>query len=212
VSTVILSVIPANDKGKTVSPLRLALIIGSTRKGRFGPTVAEWFLGHAQRRGDLAVDVIDLARIPLPVVQQVEPVVNGFYPAPEVVAFAERIGAADAFVVVTPEYNHGYPASLKLAIDSVYTEWNAKPVAFVSYGGLAGGTRAIEQLRQVFAELHAVTIREAICFGMAHQQFGPDGVLRDSGAADMAAKALLDQLVWWAEALREARTKRPYAR
>jgi NAD(P)H-dependent FMN reductase len=190
--------------------LRLGLIIGSTRLGRFGPTVAEWFLGHVRQRADLEVDVMDLAEIPLPTVQQAEPVVFGHYPHPDVVAFAERVGAADGFVVVTPEYNHGYPASLKLAIDSVYTEWNAKPVGFVSYGGLAGGARAIEQLRQVFAEVHAVTIRETICFGMAHQQFDPEGVLRSPDAADNAAKAFLDQLTWWTEALRDARARRAY--
>lgn len=133
--------------------LRLDLIIGSTRLGRFGPTVADWFLGHVRQRADLEVDVMDLAEIPLPTVQQAEPVVFGHYPHPDVVAFAKRIGAADGFVIVTPEYNHGYPASLELAIDSEYTEWNAKPVGFISYGGLAGGARAIEQLRQVFAEI-----------------------------------------------------------
>jgi NAD(P)H-dependent FMN reductase len=172
--------------------------------------VAEWFLGRVRERGDLDVDVLDLAEIPLPTAQQAEPVVFGRYPHPDVVDFARRIGAADGFAVVTPEYNHGYPASLKLAIDSVYTEWHAKPVGFVSYGGLAGGTRAVEQLRQVFAELHAVTIRETICFGMAHQQFGPDGVLRAPEGANMAAKAFLDQLTWWAEALRDARARRAY--
>lgn len=190
--------------------LRLGLIIGSTRLGRFGPTVAEWFLGHARARADLVVDVLDLAEIPLPVVQQAEPVVFGRYPDPDVIAFAERIGPADGFVVVTPEYNHGYPASLKLAIDSVYTEWNAKPIGFISYGGLAGGARAVEQLRQVFAEVHAVTIRETICFSLAHQQFDADGVLRAPEAADAAAKAFLDQLTWWAEALRDARARCAY--
>ncbi|WP_439656023.1 NADPH-dependent FMN reductase [Lentzea sp. HUAS TT2] len=191
-------------------PLHLALIIGSTREGRFGTTVAGWVLEHVQQRGDVTVDVIDLAEVPLPTVQQSVPVITGVYPSPDVQAFAQRIGAADGFVVVTPEYNHGYPASLKLAIDSVYVEWNAKPVAFVSYGGLAGGSRAVEQLRQVFAELHATTIRETICFAMAHSQFGQDGRLLDPDGPDLAAKSLLDQLTWWAGALRDKRAKHAY--
>ena len=76
----------------------------------------------------------------------------------------QRLGQADAFVIVTPEYNHGYPAPLKALIDSSGAEWHAKPVAFVSYGGVSGGLRAVEQLRLVFAELHAVTIRDSVSF------------------------------------------------
>ncbi|KOV87284.1 NADPH-dependent FMN reductase [Nocardia sp. NRRL S-836] len=190
--------------------MKLALIIGSTREGRFGTTVADWILDHVRRREDLSVDVIDLADVPLPTVQQATPVVTGVYPSPDVRAFARRIGEAEGFIVVTPEYNHGYPASLKLAIDSVYVDWNAKPVAFVSYGGLSGGSRAIEQLRQVFAEVHAATIRETVCFAMAHSQFDEHGRLRNPDGPDLAAKSLLDQLTWWAGALRDKRAKHVY--
>ena len=91
----------------------------------------------------------------------------------------QALGLADAFVVVTPEYNHGYPAPLKELIDSVNAEWQAKPVAFVSYGGVSGGLRAVEQLRLVFAELHAVTIRDSVSFPGAWEQFDESGVLRN---------------------------------
>ena len=114
-------------------------------------------------------------------------------------------------MVVTPEYNHGYPASLKQAIDLAMQEWKAKPVAFVSYGGISGGLRAVEQLRQVFAELHAVTIRDTVSFAMAHGRFDSDGGLRDPDAAEAAVKVLLDELLWWGDALRAARAARPYA-
>ena len=100
------------------------------------------------------------------------------YPAERndtVTAFVDRIGGADAFVVVTPEYNHGYPAALKQAIDLPYDEWRAKPVGFVSYGGMAGGLRAVEQLRQVFAELHVVTMRDSVSFHMVGGRFDSDG-------------------------------------
>jgi NAD(P)H-dependent FMN reductase len=113
--------------------------------------------------------------------------------------------------VVTCEYNHGYPASLKAAIDSVFGEWHAKPVAFVSYGGVAGGLRAVEQLRQVFAELHTVTVRETISFHNYHLQFDADGQPIDTAAVETAAKKLIDQVLWWARILKDARAQTPYA-
>lgn len=140
------------------APLQLAVIVGSTREGRLGSTVAEWLVTRAQQRDEVALDVIDLVDVDLPMVYPQEPAAQ---------AYIERIDWADAFVVITPEYNHGYPASLKQAIDLPRDQWRRKPVAFVSYGGAAGGLRAVEQLRQVFAELHAVTIRDSVSFHMA---------------------------------------------
>lgn len=191
-------------------PIRLAVVVGSTRKGRLGLTVAKWFIGQARDHGGLDIDVIDLADTVLPA-ELAGPPKEGVYASPEVDAFASRIAAADAFVVITPEYNRGYPAGLKHAIDSVYSEWNAKPVAFVSHGGFSGGLRAVEQLRQVFVELHAMTIRDGVTFPMAREQFDESGNPRDAESAAVAAKLMIDQLVWWAEALREARAVRPYA-
>lgn len=185
-------------------PLQLAVIIGSTREGRFGPTVARWFVSHAERRADVDVDVIDLADIDLPAVYPARPV-------PSVSAYVARIGRADAFVVVTPEYNHGYPAPLKQAVDLAHREWRAKPVGFVSYGGMAGGLRAVEQLRQVFAELHAVTIRDTVSFHKVFERFDAEGRPVDGDGAAAAATTMLDELVWWARALRTARAASPYA-
>lgn len=185
------------------TPLRVAVIVGSTREGRFGPTVARWFTAQARQRDDMAVDVIDLADAGLPAVFPAEP-------GDAVRAYTRRIDAADAFVVVTPEYNHGYPASLKQAIDLAHDEWHAKPVAFVSYGGMAGGLRSVEQLRQVFAELHATTVRDTVSFHQAWAQFDADGQPRDPASGN-AAKRMLDQLAWWARALRDARARDPYA-
>ena len=113
--------------------------------------------------------------------------------------------------MVTPEYNHGYPASLKQAIDLAHHQWQAKPVAFVSYGGISGGLRAVEQLRQVFAELHATTVRDTVSFHLAHGAFDATGEPVDTTGPATAAKTLLDQLTWWAAALRTARTTHPYA-
>ena len=181
--------------------VHLAVIIGSTRPQRRAPNFARWLSIQLDQRDDVAVDVIDLAEVDLP----------ASLPAgddPPAVGLAQRIDRADAFIVVTPEYNHGYPASLKQAIDVPHREWNAKPVAFVSYGGMSGGIRAVEQLRQVFAELHAVTIRDGVAF--PGSRVDADGVAHDADGAAAAAKVMLDELVWWALALRDARAIRPY--
>ena len=186
------------------TPLRLAIIIGSTRQGRFAPTVATWFADHARGRTDLVVDIIDLAEDRLPDVLSAQP-------APSVAAMSQRLTAADAFVVVTPEYNHSFPASLKNAIDWHFKEWRAKPVGFVSYGGMSGGLRAVEHLRQVFVELHAVTMRDGVSFHGVWGLFDTDGQPKDAAGSRKAATAMLDQLTWWGQALRDARERRPYA-
>lgn len=176
-----------------MDPYRLAIIVGSTREGRFGPTVAAWFAALAADRADLEVELVDLARTPIPGE-----------------AFGSAVGAADAIVVVTPEYNHSFPGPLKTAIDSLRGEWFAKPVAFVAYGGISGGLRAVEPLRGVFAELHAITIRETVSFAMAWEQFDADGNPKEREIVDAAAHRLLDQLRWWADTLRVGRAAAAY--
>jgi NAD(P)H-dependent FMN reductase/rhodanese-related sulfurtransferase len=179
-------------------PLEIAVIVGSTREGRFADTVARWFTDQIRQRSDMLVDVIDLADVGLPAVLP-------RHPPPAVQAYAERVERADGFVVVTPEYNHSFPASLKQAIDAVLTPWRRKPVAFVCYGGVSGGLRAVEQLRPVFAELHATTIRETVSLPMAPMLFDRVGELIDPTGPTAAAKTMLDDLAWWASALRTAR-------
>ncbi|MEV6905822.1 NAD(P)H-dependent oxidoreductase [Amycolatopsis sp. NPDC051071] len=188
--------------------VRVALIIGSARKSRFTTTVATWFGDRLAERQDIEVDVVDLADVSLSAggpSHQPDPA--------DVAALAEtapRLAAADAFVVVTPEYNHSFPAVLKNFIDWHLTEWGAKPVGFVSHGGMSGGLRAVEHLRQVFAELHAVSIRETVSFHGGQATFGPDGVPVDADGCAGAAKLMIDQLLWWALALRDAKAVRPY--
>ncbi|WP_431780927.1 NADPH-dependent FMN reductase [Streptomyces chumphonensis] len=190
--------------------LRLAVITGSVREGRFGPTVTTWFAEQAREHGVFEVDVIDLAAHPLPLVMPSW----GGDTDPETVRhqqeLARRLSEADAFAVVTPEYNHSYPAALKNAIDWFREEWQAKPVGLVSYGGQGGGVRAAEHLRQVFPEMHTLTVRDALSFHNAWDAFGQDGQPKDAEAAARAAKGMLAQLDWWADALREARARRPY--
>ncbi|MER5778571.1 NAD(P)H-dependent oxidoreductase [Streptomyces sp. NPDC002039] len=186
--------------------LRLALVIGSTREGRFGPTVADWFAPIARRHADFDLDVIDVAALDLPDAHPDW----GTEPTPGLAALRARVEAADAYVVLTPEYNHSYPAHLKHFIDLHHSEWRAKPVGFVSYGGQAGGLRAVEHLRQIFAELHCVTVRDVVSFHSAWDHFGEGGRADDPAGAAGAAKVLLDQLAWWGLTLREGRAARPY--
>lgn len=193
-----------------IRPLNIALIIGSVRDGRFGPTVAEWFAGEADRHLGVALDVIDLAEIALPGVLAADDAGPCEMPEP-VRALGERLARADAFVIVTPEYNRSFPASLKTAIDWYVDEWQAKPVGFVSYGGISGGLRAVEHLRQVFAELHAVTVRNTVSFHSCWDRFDDHGRPIDEVGCRAAAESLLDQLTWWARTLRDARAERPYA-
>ncbi|MFH5206657.1 NADPH-dependent FMN reductase [Antrihabitans sp. NCIMB 15449] len=180
--------------------LRLEVIIGSVRAGRKGPKVAEWFLRQASEATEFDVGVLDLATAELP---------DNLVVDAHVEAFRGCLDAADAFVVVTPEYNHGYPGALKTAFDNAKFEWRAKPVGFVSYGGMSGGLRATEQLRLVVAELHMVSIRETVSLHQVRKAFDADGELIDGAAFDAAAR-LLAQLAWWATMLRAARTVEPY--
>ncbi|WP_086770029.1 NADPH-dependent FMN reductase [Streptomyces bobili] len=192
------------------APLRVAVIVGSVREGRQGRAVTDWFLGAADGRDDLSFDVVDLADLDLPLVMPGW----GGTPAPETVAalagVSPRLAAADAFVVVTPEYNHSFPAALKNFVDWHHPEWQAKPVGFVSYGGLAGGIRAVEQLRLVFAELHATTVRDSVSLHGPWSGLGEDGAPRDAAVCEGAAKGMLGQLAWWGRALRTARAAHPY--
>ncbi|GGK64280.1 FMN reductase [Planomonospora parontospora subsp. parontospora] len=169
--------------------------------------MAGWFTARARRRGDLEVDLVDLVEAGLP-----QTLTDEGDPLPGTVAdLAVRLAAADAFVVVTPEYNRSFPAPLKTAIDWYYEEWQAKPVAFVAYGRESGGLHAIDQLRQIFTELHAVPLRDAVSLPRHWNLFAADGTWPKAAAdCSTAATAVLDRLSWWALALRDARAARPY--
>lgn len=178
--------------------LRVAVLLGGGHRGRTGPVVAAWFLDLAAARPGMEVDVLDVGEH------------RTDDQGAQATGFSHAIDAADAFIVVTPEYNHGYPGPLKSAIDSVRKEWFAKPVAFVSYGGMSGGLRAVEQLRGVFSELHVTSVRTSVSLHNAQGLFvaGPGG--EGLRGAEAAVEEMLDQLAWWGESLRQARRDRPY--
>lgn len=192
----------------TDTPLQVAVVVGSIRTDRFGTAPAQWIAEHVRKREGLEVDLIDLVDYDLPAdVGGNDPDAT---PPERVVRLGERLDRADAFIVVTPVYNRTYPASVKTAIDWFYSEWQLKPVGFVSYGGFTGGLEAIEALRGVFTEFHGVTLRDSIAFANFWDTFDHDGRPVDIEGTSRLADGFLNQLDWWATTLREARTARPY--
>ena len=180
----------------TSHTVRLSVVTASVRAGRLGPVVTGWFRDRLRERDDVSVDEIDLAALDLP---------TGLDGSGDTAEYLERIARADGFVIVTPEYNHGYPGSLKTAIDTALDEWKIKPAGFVSYGGLGGGLRAVEQLRTVFAELQVVTTRRTVSISDAEDRFDDRGRLTRPDRLDAAATSMIDELTWWAHHLRRIR-------
>lgn len=180
----------------------IQIIIGSIREGRVGEPVANWFASVAAQREDLTSELIDLRDWNLPFLTSATPPSRG-YETDLQRQWATKVAEADGYVLVTAEYNHGYPPPLKNALDHVYAEWIRKPVAYVSYGGPGGGTRAVEQLRGVAVELQQAPLRSQVIINRPWPNIN-NGVF-DGSAHERQANSLLDELVWWAEVLRAGR-------
>jgi NAD(P)H-dependent FMN reductase len=196
-----------------MSKLKIHVILGSTREGRFGDKPAHWIRDFLAKDERLDVDLIDLRDWPLPMFDQAKSptrVTDGKYGHPLADQWALKIAEADGFVITAAEYNHGYTAALKNALDWIYAPWIRKPVTFVGYGN-AGGARAIEQLRQVAVELQMAPIKQAVHIpGQLYMAIRNETVpVAPSHFApvEQAATAMRDDLAWWATALREARHK-----
>jgi NAD(P)H-dependent FMN reductase len=174
---------------------KLMIIIASTRPGRGGWPVAQWFIEVAIEHGGFEVGVIDLAEMKLPLLDEPNHPRLRQYTNPHTHQWSEQVDAADAFVFITPEYNHGYPASLKNAIDYLHHEWRYKPVGFVSYGGVAAGTRSVEQLQQVVTAVKLMPLIEQVNIPFYQQFIDEEGVLQPNDVMQQAAGAMLDQLV-----------------
>ena len=187
-----------------MSKLKIKLIVGSTRANRFADKPVGWIYELAKARADFDLERLDLRDYPLPFFE--EPLPPGFakdnYSNPQILRWREKVREADGFIVCTPEYNHGYPAILKNALDTVYHAWSRKAMAFVSWGG-AGGTRGVEQLRLVAIELDVVPIRFAV--HIPNPWFIKDVADIDTEQNRQSAAALLDNLAWWTGALKAAR-------
>jgi NAD(P)H-dependent FMN reductase len=182
----------------------ILIILSSTREQRRGEPIARWLSDIATARGDLSSELVDLATFELPfMTAAIPPPMSSDAREPAAGGWAATIAGADGYVFVVPEYNHGYPAATKNALDHLFSEWQRKPVAFVSYGGLSGGVRAVEQLRQVTIELEMVPLRRQISVPRIWEAITDGGELREP--QEPAAQVLLDDLVWWARTLRAGR-------
>jgi NAD(P)H-dependent FMN reductase len=191
---------------------KIAVILGSTRQNRFGEKPARWIFDELKKRPGIEAEFIDLRdyRIPFYDHPASPSYMQGPFGDETTRAFTRKIAEADGFIIVAPEYNRGYSAELKNAIDHVYGEWNNKPVAFVSYGAVGGG-RAVEQLRLVAIELQMAPIRQGVhIFFDLYMSIMNDTVPVDPAKfapVQQSADTMLDQLIWWTKALKAAREK-----
>lgn len=182
----------------------LTIIVGSIRPGRAAQPIAEWFIDRARSHGGFDVDVADLAEIRLPLMEEPNHPRLRQYTSQHAHDWSARVDQADAIVFITPEYNYGYPATIKNAIDYLHQEWKDKPAGFVSYGGIAAGTRAVQQLKQVITTLKMVPVFESVNIPF-HAQFIRDGRFHANDVLEQAADAMLDELLRLGGALRPLR-------
>jgi NAD(P)H-dependent FMN reductase len=171
----------------------LTIIVGSIRPGRAGQPIAEWFIDRARSHGGFDVDVADLAEIRLPLMEEPNHPKLRQYTLRHTRDWSARIDRADAIVFVTPEYNYGYPATIKNAIDYLHQEWQDKAAGFVSYGGVAAGTRAVQQLKQVITTLKMLPVFESVNIPF-HTQFIRDGRFYPNDILEQAVTDMLDEL------------------
>ncbi len=183
---------------------RLAVVVGSTRPGRAALPLAEWIAQIARDHGGFEVELVDLADVDLPLFNEPRHPILKQYEYDYTKRWSAIVDAADAFVMVSPEYNHGITAVLKNAIDYLHSEWAYKAVGILSYGGVAAGTRSAAMLKQVLAPLKMVPTVASVSLPF-FQQFIVDGVVKPNTEMTTAANAMLDELAHWTKALKTLR-------
>jgi NAD(P)H-dependent FMN reductase len=189
----------------------IQIIIGTTRPGRFSEKPAAWLVDRLGARDDLALEVVDLRDHPLPLYDQTVPPARSLrdYPAPEIARLGETLDRADGYIMITSEYNHGYPASLKNALDFIFPELNRKPVTFVGYGNV-GGARAIEQLRLVTVEFEMAPLRWAVHIlpdVMVPAMKADPFTIEVFAPLDQRLQMAVEDLVWWSNVLSKGRSE-----
>ena len=185
--------------------IKIQVILGTTRQNRFGEKPARWILEKLKERLEVEAELLDLRDYPLPFFNESKSPASsgGVYELAAGRKWADKIGEADGYIMVTPEYNHGYPAVLKNALDYVYKEWNNKPVGFVSYGTV-GGARVVEQLREVVIELKMVPVRTAVHIMAFWTLLDEKGNLKTE-TLEKNTNEMIDQVLWYAKVLKEAK-------
>lgn len=189
--------------------MNIKVIVGSTREGRFADKAAQWIAGEVRKQTGVVVEVLDLREYEMPFFNEsVSPAhKQAPYTHEAVARFTKKIAEGDAYIIVSPEYNHSTSGVLKNALDWVYQEWNNKPVSFVSYGSV-GGARAVEQLRLIAIELQMAPVRNAIHIPGEHYfpvLFGKSSADELFATLTSPAEAMISQLLWWTKALKDAR-------
>jgi len=185
--------------------LRVGIIMGSTRPGRKAEQVAHWAFEIAKRRTDAEFEFVDLKDFNLPLLDEPVPPSLGKYSQPHTKAWAAKVASLDAFVFVTPEYNHGTSGALKNAIDFIYREWHNKAAGFIGYGG-SGGVRAVENLRLVMAEVQVATVRAQVALSLL-TDWENYTVFKPSSKHEAHLNTMLEQLIGWGGALKSLREK-----
>lgn len=183
--------------------IKVAIVIGSTRPGRKADAVAKWVHEIAQKRTDASYELVDIADYNLPLLDEPVPPSMGKYSKDHTKRWAQTIAGYDAFVFVTPEYNHGTSAALKNAIDFVFAEWNNKAAGFVSYGS-AGGVRAVEHLRHVMGEIMIADVRVQVMLTL-REDFESFTTFKPRPHHEKTVGTMLDQVVSWGTALKPLR-------
>jgi NAD(P)H-dependent FMN reductase len=183
---------------------KLSVIIGSTRPGRAGLPIGEWFFERAKRHEKFEVDLVDLKAINLPLLDEPHHPRLSNYQHEHTKAWSRLISASDAFVFVTPEYNFSAPPALLNALDYLLHEWAYKAAGFVSYGGQSGGIRSVQMLKQTLLSMKVVGITESVVLPFFAQNL-ESGVFKATESHEKAASTLLDELARWTDALRVLR-------
>lgn len=196
---------PSSSAASEAGRPALAIVVASTRPGRVGLPVARWFEQRARSDGRFAVTLLDLAEVGLPFLDEPHHPRLRRYTKPHTVAWSATVEAQDAFVFVLPEYNYGFNAVIKNALDFLHAEWKHKPVAFVSYGGVAAGTRAVQLIKPVVAALQMVAVHDAVHIPFVAQHVTEDGIFVPPDGLDAAADAVLEEVAAMEEALRSRR-------
>ena len=186
--------------------IKVGIIVGSTRPGRKADAVARWVYEIARKRSDAEFEVVDISDYKLPLLDEPIPPSLGQYNNPHTKAWAAKIGSFDAYVFVTPEYNHGTSGALKNAIDFLFAEWNNKAAGFVSYGG-GMGLRAVEQLRAVMGELMVADVRAQVALSL-HTDFENFTTFKPDPKKESSVTTMLNQVVSWGEAMKTMRDKK----
>ncbi len=186
----------------------LKIIIASTRPGRKSPALGNWIFEVAEKHTEFSVELLDLAEINLPFLDEPNHPRLQKYTKEHTKKWSAQIESADAFIFVTPEYNFGYPATLKNAIDFLNNEWLYKPVAFVSYGGIAGGTRSMQALKQVISALNMVPVVEAVNVPFFTKYIDEQNKFNADEGINKAAEAMMKELLMWTDSLHQMRNKK----